>query len=84
MVNPLDFETIISYVIGDATIFIYIFAIVLSAYAAKLRMPSSAYFLLMFIFVMMMYFSTGWTGAIIIFIIAAIFLGWRISKFIKQ
>lgn len=83
-VQPLDFESIISYAIGDANLFVYIGVIVLSIIAAKVRMPMRAYFMMMFVFILIMYFTLGTTVAIIISIIAAIIIGSIIARIAKQ
>jgi len=83
-VEPLDFESIISYAIGDATLFVYVAVIAFSILAAKIRMPISAYLMLMFIFSIIMYFTIGWTVPIVIIIFVAIPVITAFMKWIKQ
>ena len=83
MVNPLDFETIISYAIGDATIFFFVAAIALSVLAAKWRIPITAYFMMMFIFMLIMFFSLGLEVVLLIVIIIGIITGYILTKIVK-
>ena len=83
-VSPLDFETIASYVFGNADMFVYVLLIVFSIVAAKLRMPISAYLILMFVFMLMMYFIFKSPVVIVIVIIVAIVIGFMIARQIKQ
>jgi len=79
-VQPLDFERIISYAIGDATLFVYLFLIAMSIYAAKMRMPTEVYLMLMFLFIVIMYLTIGWGPAIVVFVIMGLFLGYKIVR----
>ena len=83
-VSPLDFETIASYVFGNVDMFMYALIIVFSIIAAKLRMPMSAYFLLMFVFMLIMYFLFESPITIVIVIIVAIVIGFMIARQVKQ
>ena len=83
-VQPLDFESIISYAIGDATLFIYIALVAFSILAAKVRMPIGAYMMLMLIFIIIMNFTIGTGIAIVAIIFTAIWVAITFVKNIKQ
>lgn len=83
MVQPLDFETIISYVIGDATIFFFIAAITLSILAAKWRVPILAYFVMMVVFMLIMFFTLEFEIVMLIMIIIAAIAGLTLAKILK-
>jgi len=83
-VEPLNFESIISYAIGDATLFIYIALIAFSIFAAKVRMPINAYLMMMFVFTLIMYFALGWELAIVVMIFVAIAVTFTIIRGFKQ
>ena len=82
--NPLDFERIISYTIGDTTLFLYIGLIVLAGLAAKIRMPVSSFMMLLLVYLIIMYMTLGSTIVILIAIILAIVSYLILAKVIKQ
>lgn len=83
-VQPLNFEEIISYAVGDAMLFVYIALISFSVLAAKVRMPISAYLMMMFIFSGIMYFTIGFPLFFVVAVLLAIVITLAIMRKLKQ